>query len=139
MKTCYIYVRTATVTQQELTSEHSEAINEQILICQDYAKKHNYKVLEVFTDIGISGNTLKRTGLQRLLTYCKKQSPAMVIVLRIDRISRNVADFSKISKGFKEKDIKLISVAEGELSTDSLIANVIVSVAQWEQERSRLK
>lgn len=139
MKTCYIYARTATITQQKLTNGHSEAINNQIRICQDYAKKHRYKVLGVFTDIGISGNTLRRIDLQRLLASCKKHSPTVVIVPRIDRISRNVADFVKINKRFKEKDIKLISVAEGKLSTSNLVANIIVSVAQWEQERSRLK
>jgi len=140
MKTCYIYARTATIAQQEVINGHNNKINEQVRACQDYAKKHSYEILGVFTDIG-SEDTLKRAGLQRLLIYCKKHPSTAVIILRVGRISRNLADYSKLHLQLKEKDIQLISVIEGDLSgsTGNLLGGILVAKAQFESERSKYK
>ena len=64
-----------------------------------------------------------------------------VIIYKIDRFARNVNDFSKMYNDFKERGIKLISVNEGDLmeGNNSLVPNIIASVAQWESETIGLR
>lgn len=58
-----------------------------------------------------------------------------VIIYKIDRFARNVGDFDRMYKSFKEKGIRLLSVNEGDLMEgNSLIPNIFASVAQWESE-----
>lgn len=96
MKTCYIYTRTAAISSGDAAKKHrSSAMTKQIAACQNYAKKHNYKVLEILEDVD-SGNNFNRKGLQKLLTSCKQKSVDAVVILKIDRLSRKVADYAKI-------------------------------------------
>lgn len=141
MKTCYIYTRTATETQPELSEGHSKAIARQIDQCRNYAQKRGYSIVETFEDIGCSGNNYKRKSLQRLFAHCKKYSVGAVITLSIDRLSRNFADFAKIQTQLTKKDIRLISVHEGDLSSGvgKFAGTTSASIAQSELERSKLE
>lgn len=139
MKKCYIYARTATATQLELSKGSSKAIAGQLDECHSYAKKHGYNVLETFEDLGRSGNSLKRKALQQLLKYSKKHTIDAVIILNVARLSRNAVDFAEISTELGKKDIKLISIHEGDLSSTTgsrFRGNILASVAQYELERS---
>lgn len=141
MKTCYIYARTATATQLELSKGHSKALARQIDQCRDYAQEHGYSIIGTFEDIGCSGNDYKRKSLQRLLVHCKKNSVDSVITLRVDRLSRKVADFARIRTMLDKNDIQLISVHEGDLpSSIGKVAGIIfASVAQLGSERNKIE
>lgn len=142
MKTCYIYVRTAAATHLELSKGYGKPIARQIDECKNYAKEHGYNTIETFEDIGYSGNNYKRKSLQHLLAHCKKYSVDAVITLSTDRLSRSVRDFVKIRSKLNEKNIQLISVQEGKLSSSAigeLTGNIFASLAQWEFERSKSK
>jgi DNA invertase Pin-like site-specific DNA recombinase len=137
MKTCYIYTRTA--SQHPLGDNTYHSIEIQKSLCLDYAEKHTYKVLGSFQDNGISGNVLKRKGLQQLLKKSGKYPVDAVLVSRIDRLSRNIIIFNQINKELLGKGLELISVAEGKLNTPRKMLTVTVSISPWNSERDKLK
>lgn len=140
MKKCYIYARTATATQLERSKGQDEAIARQLDECRNYARKYGYNVIEAFTDAGCSGRNTKRKALQRLLKHSKKQTIDAVFILNVARLSRNAVDFAEINAKLRKKDIKLISIHEGDLSSTTgsrFTGNILASVAQYELERSK--
>lgn len=140
MKTCYIYARTATTTQKEEYKGISKAISQQVNACTTYAKENGYKVLNTFTEVA-PGNKFKRQSLQLLLDECKKKSVDTVIILRVDRLSRNASDYFKILIQFNKLGIQLISVQDGQLNKGigMFTGSILASVAQYELERSEAK
>lgn len=125
-KTCYIYERVSTEDQKY-------SIGNQSLACEDYARREGYLVLEQFTEDGRSGRTVDRPEFQRMLKKIEEHPVDAIITYKIDRFARNVGDFNNIRKQFKKKDIKLLSVNEGDV-TEGLIGNIFASVAEWESD-----
>ena len=131
MKTCYIYLRVS--TDEQATEGFS--LENQKRACAEKAGTCGYHVKRIFLDDGKSGRTTNRAALQELLKAINEFKVDAVIIYKIDRFARNVADFSKIYADLKEKGVKLISVHEGDLTEGtSLIPNIFASVAQWESE-----
>lgn len=135
MKNCYIYLRVSTDEQ----AQQGFSIENQKRACTEYAQMRGFHVKEVFIDDGKSARTTDRQALQDMLDAISKLSATnkveAVIIYKIDRFARNVADFSKMFMEFKDRGIKLISVNEGDLTEGtSLIPNIFASVAQWESE-----
>lgn len=130
MKTCCIYLRVST----EVQAKEGFSIDNQRRACLEYAKNNEYEVKEVFVDDGRSARTTDRPEFQRMLQSSKEDHIEAVIVYKIDRFARNVADFSNIRKQFKNDGIKLISLVEGGDVTEGLIGNIFASVAEWESE-----
>src|SRR3989338_6964205 len=133
MKICLIYVRTA-VINQENGKTGTDVIIKQIVACKKYAHWLEYKVLDIFSDIGVSGNSIKRKRLSKLRSYCQKSPPEAVIVYGIDRLARKLSIFIQLRKEFADKGIKLFSVNEGDLSGNNLRGNIIASIIEWESE-----
>lgn len=129
MNDCYIYVR---VSSEEQTKGFS--IDNQERVCLDYAKTQGYEVKEVFTERGKSARTENRPELQRLFKAIEADPPSAVICLKIDRMFRNITDFSKTRKKLKKMGIKILSINEGGDVTSGLIGNIFASVAEWESE-----
>jgi len=131
MKNCYIYIRVSTDEQ----AKKGFSPDNQIRQCRDYAEMHQYHVKEVFDDSGRSGRTTDRPEIQKLLKAIEEKPVEAIIIYKIDRFARNVTDFSRIYNELKTKNIKLLSINEGDLMEgNSLIPNIFASVAQWESE-----
>jgi DNA invertase Pin-like site-specific DNA recombinase len=132
MKTAYAYIRVSTEEQKN----HGYSPDNQIRHCREYAKLHEYNIKRIFDDSGKSGRTSeKRPALQDLLREIDEHPVEAVIIYKIDRFARNVGDFDRMYKDFKEKGVKLLSINEGDLMEgNSLIPNIFASVAQWESE-----
>lgn len=131
MSNGWIYIRVSTDDQRLGYSPDN-----QLRQCSEYANDHEYKITKVFDDSGKSGrNAEKRPDLQELLRLIESNPPEAIIIYKIDRFCRNVNDFSRIYNLLKAKNIKLLSVNEGNLMEgNSLIPNIFASVAQWESE-----
>lgn len=129
MKTCYIYTRTATQSR----------IDSQIKECLEFARTNNFKVKKLFKDIRASANNLKRNNLLELLESCKSHPVDAVIILRLDRLTRNIEDFSLLKSQFRKLNVQLISVHEGELSTPvgSFTASLLIGIEQYYFESQR--
>ncbi len=131
MNTCYVYLRVSTDEQ----AKEGFSLDNQKRACLEFARNKNYHVKEVFLEEGRSARTTDRPEFQRLLKAIEEKPTDTLVVYKIDRFARNVNDFTRIYNDLKNKDIRLLSVTEGDLmESNSLIPNIFASVAQWESE-----
>jgi len=94
-------------------------------------------VREQYDDGGISGGTLDRPALQRLLSEIEDGLVDVVVVYKIDRLSRSLMDFSKLVEVFDRNSVTFVSVTQSFNTTTSmgrLTLNVLLSFAQFERE-----
>jgi site-specific DNA recombinase len=94
-------------------------------------------VRDPYDDGGISGGTLERHGLQRLLEDIEDGLVDVVVVYKIDRLSRSLADFAKLVEVFDRNGVTFVSVTQSFNTTTSmgrLTLNILLSFAQFERE-----
>jgi DNA invertase Pin-like site-specific DNA recombinase len=99
--------------------------------------KDDWTLMEVIRDEGVSAKSLQRPGLQRLLTLVDTIAVEVVIVYKLDRLTRSVADLDKLMKLFERKGVALVSLQESldaTTATGRLMMNLLASVSQWERE-----
>ncbi|RUW55484.1 recombinase family protein [Mesorhizobium sp. M1A.F.Ca.ET.072.01.1.1] len=90
-----------------------------------------------YDDGGISGGTMERPALQRLLQDIRDRNVDVVVVYKIDRLTRSLMDFSKIVEIFDASSVSFVSVTQQFNTTTSmgrLTLNVLLSFAQFERE-----
>nr|WP_295462741.1 recombinase family protein [Mesorhizobium sp.] len=86
---------------------------------------------------GISGGTMERPALQRLLQDIRDRRVDVVVVYKIDRLTRSLMDFSRIVEIFDANSVSFVSVTQAFNTTSSmgrLTLNVLLSFAQFERE-----
>lgn len=104
-----------------------------------YAALYDIELTEVIVDAGQSAKTLDRPGLQRALALLKSGKADGLIVAKLDRLTRSVADLAELlDRYFGERaGRQLWSVADA-IDTRSaagrMVLNILMSVAQWERE-----
>lgn len=94
-------------------------------------------VSDHYDDGGISGGTMERPALQRLLQDIRDRKIDVVVVYKIDRLTRSLMDFSRIVETFDGHDVSFVSVTQQFNTTTSmgrLTLNVLLSFAQFERE-----
>ena len=90
-----------------------------------------------YDDGGYSGGTLDRPGLKRLLADIEDGLVDVVVVYKIDRLSRSLADFAKLVEVFDRHGVTFVSVTQSFNTTTSmgrLTLNILLSFAQFERE-----
>lgn len=90
-----------------------------------------------YDDGGISGATLERPALKRLLVDMDVGLVDVVVVYKIDRLSRSLTDFSRLVEAFDANDVTFVSVTQSFNTTTSmgrLTLNILLSFAQFERE-----
>jgi DNA invertase Pin-like site-specific DNA recombinase len=90
-----------------------------------------------YDDGGFSGGTLDRPALKQLLTDINDGKVDTVVVYKVDRLTRSLADFAKIIEAFDAREISFVSVTQQFNTTTSmgrLTLNVLLSFAQFERE-----
>jgi site-specific DNA recombinase len=106
---------------------------------QGYADLYGLELVAIEEDDGVSAKTLDRPALKRALAMIDRGEADGLLVAKLDRLSRSVADWDKlISRYFGEKAGKLLWSVADAIDTRSaagrLVLNVLMSVAQWERE-----
>ena len=94
-------------------------------------------VRDQYDDGGISGGTLERTSLKRLLADVEDGLVDVVVVYKIDRLSRSLMDFSKLAEVFDRNGVTFVSVTQSFNTTTSmgrLTLNILFSFAQFVRE-----
>ena len=134
MKTKAIgYVRVSTDKQ----AEHGVSLEAQVEKIRAMATVHDVELLDVVVDAGESAKDLDRPGMVRILEMVQSRAVGMVIVAKLDRLTRSVKDLAVLLEQFQRRSVSLVSVAES-LDTGSasgrLVLNIMVSVSQWERE-----
>ncbi|UZK67310.1 recombinase family protein [Sphingomonas sp. M1-B02] len=92
---------------------------------------------EVYDDGGLSGGSLERPALQRLLLEVAAGRVDIIVVYKVDRLTRSLIDFSKLVEAFDKAGTSFVSVTQSFNTTTSmgrLTLNMLLSFAQFERE-----
>src|SRR5260370_17178097 len=91
----------------------------------------------LYDDGGYSGGSIERPALKKLLIDIQSRAVDVVVVYKVDRLTRSLADFAKIVEIFDAKGVSFVSVTQQFNTTTSmgrLTLNVLLSFAQFERE-----
>ncbi len=105
-----IYARYSSNNQREAS------IEDQVEVCRRYIAQQGWVLTEVYSDAAISGATTLRPGYQKLLEDARKGAFEVVVAEALDRLSRDQEDVAGLYKQLSFASIKLITLAEGEIS-----------------------
>jgi site-specific DNA recombinase len=135
---CAIYTRKSTEEglDQEFNSLHAQREAAEAFIA---SQKHDgWELLPTgYDDGGFSGGTMERPALARLLADIEAGEVDVVVVYKVDRLSRSLLDFARMMELFERKGISFVSVTQQFNTASSmgrLILNVLLSFAQFERE-----
>ena len=90
-----------------------------------------------YDDGGYSGGSMERPALQKLLADVEARQIDVIVVYKVDRLTRSLADFAKLVELFDKRDVSFVSVTQSFNTTTSmgrLTLNVLLSFAQFERE-----
>jgi DNA invertase Pin-like site-specific DNA recombinase len=135
---CAVYTRKSSEEglEQEFNSLHAQRES-----CENYIASQKGEgwllVPDRYDDAAISGGTLERPALKRLLADIESKLIDVVVVYKIDRLSRSLMDFSKLADVFERCGVTFVSVTQ-QFSTSTsmgkLTLNMLLSFAQFERE-----
>ena len=94
-------------------------------------------VADDYDDAAFSGGNMERPGLKRLMVDIEAGKIDVVVIYKIDRLTRSLADFSKMVEVFERQGVSFVSVTQQFNTTTSmgrLMLNVLLSFAQFERE-----
>ena len=135
---CAIYTRKSS---EEGLEQGFNSLDAQREACEAFilSQQHEgWKLVPTFYDDGgYSGGNMERPALKQLLTDIDQKKINVVVVYKVDRLTRSLADFAKIVEQFDAKGISFVSVTQQFNTTSSmgrLTLNVLLSFAQFERE-----
>jgi site-specific DNA recombinase len=126
------YVRVSTEEQ----AREGVSIEAQVEKLRQYAELYDIELVDIVIDAGLSAKTLKRDGLQRALDALKRGEADALLIHKLDRLTRSVADLGHLITTYFTK-YQLLSVTDHidtRTAAGRLILNVLGSVSQWERE-----
>src|SRR6266498_883990 len=135
---CAIYTRKSTEHNLDLEFNSLDAQRE---ACEAYIKSQAHEgwrlIPDHYDDGGLSGASLDRPALQKLLADVRAGKITIVVVYKVDRLTRSLADFAKLVELFDQHQVSFVSVTQSFNTTSSmgrLTLNVLLSFAQFERE-----
>lgn len=137
-KRCAIYTRKS--VQQDV-SHHFGSLDAQRAICSAYIASQQHKgwseLPRHYDDDGQSGSDLKRPALQELLSDVESGLIDVVVIYKLDRISRTLIDFVRLMDLMEQFGVAFVAVTQNFDTADStgrLILNILLTFAQFERE-----
>jgi DNA invertase Pin-like site-specific DNA recombinase len=135
---CAIYTRKSS---EEGLDRDFNSLHAQREACEAYiaSQKHEgWRAVKThYDDGGFSGGTMERPALKQLLEDIDTGKVNVVVVYKVDRLTRSLADFAKIIERFDRQGVSFVSVTQQFNTTSSmgrLTLNVLLSFAQFERE-----
>ena len=135
---CAIYTRKSS---EEGLEQDFNSLDAQREACEAFIKSQKHEgwqaIDTLYDDGGISGATMERPALQRLLADITAGDIHVVVVYKVDRLTRALSDFAKIVEIFDDNSVSFVSVTQQFNTTSSmgrLTLNVLLSFAQFERE-----
>ena len=135
---CAIYTRKS--SEEGLDMEFN-SLDAQREACEAYVASQKAEgwaaIRERYDDGGFSGGTLERPALRHLLADIEAGLVDVVVVYKIDRLSRSLMDFAKLVEVLDRNDVTFVSVTQSFNTTTSmgrLTLNILLSFAQFERE-----
>ena len=136
---CAIYTRKS--TEHGLDMEFNSLQNQEES-CKAYILSqafNGWEYTKTYSDGGISGGTMERPGLQALLNDIREGHIQVVVVYKVDRLSRSIIDFHKMMQEFDKYGCNFVSITQSFDTSNSmgkLTLNMLLSFAQFEREVS---
>jgi site-specific DNA recombinase len=135
---CAIYTRKSSDDGLE---QEFNSLDAQREACEAYVTSQRHArwlaLPDMYDDGGLSGGTMERPALQRLLSDMKAGKVQIIVVYKVDRLTRSLADFAKIVDVLDAHDASFVSVTQQFNTTTSmgrLTLNMLLSFAQFERE-----
>lgn len=135
---CAIYTRKST---EEGLEQAFNSLDAQREACAAYVMSQQHEgwtlLPDHYDDGGISGGTMDRPAMQRLLADVREGKVDVIVVYKVDRLTRRLIDFAKIVEVLDEAGASFVSVTQAFNTTNSmgrLTLNVLLSFAQFERE-----
>ena len=135
---CAIYTRKSS---EEGLEQEFNSLDAQREACEAYILSQKgdgwIGLSAMYDDGGISGGTMERPALKRLLADIEAGCVDTVVVYKVDRLTRSLSDFAKIVDIFDAKGVSVVSVTQQFNTTTSmgrLTLNMLLSFAQFERE-----
>ncbi len=135
---CALYTRKST---EEGLDQDFNSLHAQREACEAFIRSQRSEgwelVREPYDDGGISGGTLERPALKRLLADIRAGRVDIVVVYKVDRLTRSLADFAKLVETFDAAGASFVSVTQAfntSTSMGRLTLNMLLSFAQFERE-----
>lgn len=127
----YIRVSTDEQANEGVSLDNQRKRIEAFCIAKDWT------LVDVYEDAGKSGKDLKRNGIQQLITDAKDSKFDIVVIYKLDRLTRSVKDLGYLIELFDKHGIAFSSVSDNFDTTTAngrLVLNILGSVAQWERD-----
>ncbi len=135
---CAIYTRKSS---DEGLEQDFNSLDAQREACEAYVRSQageGWRVVKTaYDDGGFSGGSMKRPALTRLLADIESGLVDVVVVYKVDRLTRSLTDFSRIVEAFDARGVSFVSITQAFNTTTSmgrLTLNVLLSFAQFERE-----
>jgi site-specific DNA recombinase len=135
---CAIYTRKSS---EEGLEQSFNSLDAQRESCEAFISSQRHEGWRVvatrYDDGGYSGGTMERPGLKRLLDDIAANKINVIVVYKVDRLTRSLADFAKIVEALDAKGVSFVSVTQQFNTTSSmgrLTLNILLSFAQFERE-----
>jgi DNA invertase Pin-like site-specific DNA recombinase len=135
---CAIYTRKSS---DEGLEQAFNSLDAQREACEAYIVSQRHAgwtaLPDMYDDGGLSGGTMERPALQRLLSDIKAGKVQIIVVYKVDRLTRSLADFAKIVDVLDAYSASFVSVTQQFNTTTSmgrLTLNMLLSFAQFERE-----
>jgi len=137
-KHCAIYVRKSS---EEGLEQEFNSLDAQREACEAYIQSQKAEgwsaIKERYDDGGFSGGNMDRPALKKLMSDIQVGKVNIVVVYKIDRLTRSLMDFAKLVEIFDRHSVTFVSVTQAFSTTTSmgrLTLNVLLSFAQFERE-----
>ena len=138
LKRCAVYTRKSS---EEGLEQDFNSLDAQRESCEAFVKSQAGEgwrlIKQHYDDGGLSGATMERPALQKLLADIGEQQVDVVVVYKVDRLTRSLADFAKMVEVFDAHGVSFVAVTQQFNTTTSmgrLTLNVLLSFAQFERE-----
>ena len=135
---CAVYTRKST---EDGLDQDFNSLQAQREACEAYIMSQTHEGWEaistLYDDGGFSGGTMERPALESLIEDVERGRVDIIVVYKVDRLTRSLADFAKLVEIFDEKEVSFVSVTQAFNTTNSmgrLTLNVLLSFAQFERE-----
>ena len=128
-----LYIRVS--SRQQVEEGYSLEAQERAL--KAYSELMGWTVRGIYRDEGISGKKINRPELQKLLAEVKAGNIQKVVIVKLDRISRNTRDMLNITDELEKHDVALVSIKDNidtSSATGKLMRTVLSAIAQFESD-----
>ena len=138
VRRCAVYTRKSS---EEGLEQDFNSLHAQREACEAFIKSQQSEggraIKTAYDDGGLSGATMERPALQRLLSAIREGHIDVVVVYKVDRLTRSLVDFAKMVESFDAHGVSFVAVTQQFNTTTSmgrLTLNVLLSFAQFERE-----